>query len=294
MAHQATDRAWRSLVALSVGDGFGERFFGPGDAVVPKILDRTLPDPEWRFTDDTMMAISVYEVVARHGTVDQDDLARRFAMRYIDDPRRGYGAGAHELLAAIARDSPWGPASRAMFNGTGSFGNGGAMRVPPLGAYFADSLETAAREAARSAEVTHAHAEGIAGTVATAVATAYVTSTAQFARDGFFDAVLEHTADSDTRRGIERARTLARDEPVETIAEQLGNGSRISAMDTVPFCMWVVSHYPRDFEQALWTTVEALGDRDTTCAIVAGILGSTLSPPRSWLDATEKLPIAGP
>jgi hypothetical protein len=55
----------------------------------------------------------------------------------------------------------------------GSFGNGAAMRVAPLGAFFADQpLEVVCNQARLSAEVTHAHAEGIAGAIAVAVAAA--------------------------------------------------------------------------------------------------------------------------
>lgn len=45
--------------------------------------------------------------------------------------------------------------------------------------------------------------------------------------------------------------------------------------------------------QALWLTVGGLGDRDTTCAIVGGIVacytGSAAIPP-AWRDAREPLP----
>lgn len=42
----------------------------------------------------------------------------------------------------------------------------------------------------------------------------------------------------------------------------------------------------------MWTTVSGLGDRDTTCAIVGGILAlrSGAGPiPRDWLAAREPL-----
>jgi ADP-ribosylglycohydrolase len=49
-------------------------------------------------------------------------------------------------------------------------GNGSAMRVALLGAYFADDEERLVDEAVRSAVVTHAHRDGQAGAVAIAVA----------------------------------------------------------------------------------------------------------------------------
>jgi ADP-ribosylglycohydrolase len=39
----------------------------------------------------------------------------------------------------------------------GSFGNGGAMQVAPLGAYFSHDIEQLCQQAMLSAEVTHSH-----------------------------------------------------------------------------------------------------------------------------------------
>src|SRR4051812_6349887 len=45
------------------------------------------------------------------------------------------------------------------------------------------------------------------------------------------------------------------------------------------------------FEEALWATVSGLGDRDTTCAIVGGILAlhGNAEIPQAWLEAREPL-----
>ena len=50
------ERAWLSLDGLSVGDTFGERFFGPPEEVTKRIAARTLPPSPWSYTDDTEMA----------------------------------------------------------------------------------------------------------------------------------------------------------------------------------------------------------------------------------------------
>jgi ADP-ribosylglycohydrolase len=82
---------------------------------------------------------------------------------------------------------------------------------------------------------------------------------------------------------------------VEHAASVLGAGYRISAQDTVPFCLWSASRFLDSFEDAMWNTVSALGDRDTTCAIVGGIVvlsGGLQSIPERWLASREGLPIA--
>src|SRR5688572_366092 len=110
------------------------------------------------------MAFSMCRILLDHGGVIQDALANSFANNY--DPRRGYGAAMlHELLPALKGGSHWRIAATCLFSGEGSYGNGAAMRVAPLGAYFADDLEQVVRQSHLSAEVTHTHREGIAGAI---------------------------------------------------------------------------------------------------------------------------------
>src|SRR5579862_8575440 len=54
-------RARLSLEGLSVGDAFGERFFGPARAIRARLESRELPPPPWRYTDDTVMSLGIVE-----------------------------------------------------------------------------------------------------------------------------------------------------------------------------------------------------------------------------------------
>ncbi|MFD0853940.1 ADP-ribosylglycohydrolase family protein, partial [Actinomadura adrarensis] len=165
-------RAEMSLAGLSVGDAFGDQFFKLDNRDVPP--DTGVPPGPWAWSDDTEMACSVVDVLRRNGEIDQDALAASFAGRM--DIGRRYGAGAFELLERVKSGDHWHRAARELFDGKGSFGNGAAMRVAPLGAFFSDDLKRAAAQAELSAEVTHAHQEGIAGAVAVAVAAGHVAS----------------------------------------------------------------------------------------------------------------------
>lgn len=285
-------RAHTALLGLSIGDAFGERFFLR--APWPRIENRALPDPPWRHTDDTAMACSIIEVLAHAERIDQDLLAQRFAERFSSDPDRGYGGGAFQLLSAIARGAPWREASRALFDG-GSFGNGGAMRAAPIGAYFAGDAARIVAEARASAEVTHAHPEGQAGAIAAALAASYAytcrnkVGTAE--KEGLIPFVLEHTPPGETRDGILKASEIPLSATLHRAASELGTGGAVTAMDTVPFCTWCAARHLDDFEEAMWTTVAGLGDRDTTCAIVGGIVAlSTQRPiPEIWRKSRERL-----
>lgn len=288
-------RAARSLEGLSVGDAFGETFFVNPDVVEGLIEERALAARRWNFTDDTMMAMSVVSVLRRHGHVQQDALARSFAERY--DRTRGYGAAMHRLLWEIKCGEDWGERARSLFGGQGSFGNGAAMRVAPLGAYFADDLDAVVEEAARSAVVTHTHDEAIAGAVAVAVAAALAwrlgRGGAAPGRPEFLDAVLPWVPESEVRSKLRQARDMTADAAVEFAVSVLGNGARVSAQDTVPFALWCAGEHLDDFEEALWLTVSGLGDRDTTCAIVGGVVvmrTGVEGVPAEWLKSREPLP----
>lgn len=284
-------RARLSLDGLSVGDAFGERFFGPHGSSVLRISARATPPPPWRYTDDTAMALSLVEVLERFGCVNQDELARAFARRYAKEPDRGYGGAAHRILGSIADGLDWRIASPLAFGGAGSMGNGGAMRVAPLGAYFADDLARAAAEARLSAEVTHAHSEGQAGAIAIAVAAAQAARGLGTGRT-LLEVALAHTPPGSTRDGIDLALALPEDCTVSRAADSLGNGSQVTAPDTVPFALWCAATYCLDYPEALWETASGLGDIDTNCAIVGGIVAlaaGRAAIPADWLQAREPL-----
>jgi ADP-ribosylglycohydrolase len=286
------ERVRLSLDGLSVGDAFGQRFFIPG---MYEFCSPTLstPDGPWEYTDDTEMALGLVEVLDEHGRVESDELARTFALRYALDPGRGYGATAHKILQAIRKGVDWRDASANAFNGEGSMGNGSAMRVAPLGAYFADELDRVVAEARLSAEVTHAHAEGIAGAIATAVAAATAWHVSgQRAEGRILAAAWDRTPAGTTRDRIAFARELPPETPAEEVGRLVGDGSRVTCPDTVPFTLWVADHFAHDYPAALWATVSAGGDVDTTCAIVGGIVALSAEAkgiPPEWIAEREAL-----
>lgn len=290
------ERMRLSLDGLSVGDAFGERFFGHPDTIALKLMHRALPHPPWPYSDDTAMALSVCEVLEQQGGIDGDELARCFAKRYAAEPHRGYGGGAHRYFEWILSGVPWRTAARDLFDGQGSMGNGGAMRVAPLGAYFAEDLDALAEHARRSADVTHAHPDGQAGAVALAFAAAFAwqhrgQSGTEVGKE-MLAFVHDRTPSGDTRMGLENAYRMGLGASVQLAVEALGNGSRVISSDTVPFAVWCAARHLNDFVEAMWTTVSGLGDRDTTCAMVGGIVALSVGRkglPAEWLAAREPL-----
>ena len=164
--------AKRALNGIALGDCFGQTFFVPDKIACQRIKDREILKEPWHFTDDTVMAIGIYHILEKYREINQDELAKVFAKNYALDWHRGYGGTAHSILRSIGEGKDWREVASAVFDGMGSMGNGGAMRVAPIGAYFADDLDKVLYYAKASAEVTHAHLEGKVGAMAAAVASA--------------------------------------------------------------------------------------------------------------------------
>lgn len=172
----------------------------------------------------------------------------------------------------------------------GSCGNGSAMRVGVLGAYLgslnADDKRIIA-EAALQAEVTHCHAEGIAGSIAiTKLASMFTKPLPELSK--CYEALLKCVPQGQVRDGISKASTLPLNLPLGKVIETLGNGTHVTCQDTVPLCCYLaikaVNTYQESeiYEKSIIETSMAFGDVDTNCAIVGGIVAIVNPPPEKW------------
>ncbi|WP_110516390.1 ADP-ribosylglycohydrolase family protein [Herpetosiphon llansteffanensis] len=290
----ALDRARIALEGLSIGDALGGFFEFAHSTVPARVRLRQVPQGPWHWTDDTQMAASVFSVLRQTASIDQDLLAQSFALHY--ERSRGYGPATRAILGRIQRGKDWREEAPSLHQGQGSFGNGGAMRVAPIGAFWAADLAHVAQQAAASAEITHAHPEAIAGAIAVAIAAALACQTRETtipSPSTFLQLIQPWVPASQVAEGLAAAIQFDATTPIATVAARLGNGSKISAHDTVPFALWCAAQHLNNFEQAIWLTLEGLGDCDTTCAIVGGIVASYVGIegiPAAWRAAREPLP----
>ena len=79
------------------------------------------------------MAIGVSEALIERSEIIEDVLCRTFVANYV--PSRGYGWGARKVLDAMEAGADYKQVAEKQFPG-GSFGNGAAMRVAPVGLLF--------------------------------------------------------------------------------------------------------------------------------------------------------------
>ena len=290
------DRVKLCLDGLSLGDAFGEMFFGAPRSARDAIGTDRLPPGTWWYTDDTEMALAIAEVLRNAGVMHQNLLAERFAVRFLENPDRGYGKGTRAFCEWLNRGVSWEQAGALTFKG-GSKGNGSAMRVAPVGAYFADvDDEVIVREARKSAEVTHRHPEGVAGAIAVALAAAVAwrsrESSSETATGRIFDTLLNWVPEGETRQGLRSAAQLDLKTDPEHAVKALGNGTLVTCPDTVPYVIWSACRRLNNFTEAILDTLAGGGDTDTNCAMVGGIVAlyaGKESLPALWLERREAL-----
>jgi ADP-ribosylglycohydrolase len=279
-------RARLSLEGLSLGDAFGQRS-GP-------VVSKVLPSGPWTVSDDTMMAWSMLQVFETKESLDQNLLAAILAERYEDDSSRGYDKEMHRVLSEISGGRNWEHVASESFHGRGSRGNGAAIRVAPLGAFYADDLDQLILQAARSAVVTHTHPEAAHGAMVVALAAAAAWKSRRINKTvkgrSFLETVRRKTPIGPMRQAV----TLARDLPPGTsskrAAELLGSGAKCLAIDTVPLALWISAHNLSNFEKALWTVLKVAVDRDTVGAMVGGIIAQAVGYqglPMEWRKRRE-------
>ena len=153
--------AFQSLKGTSIGDAFGESFFGDTNVMLDHIYKREIPETSWEFTDDTVMAISIFKQLKTNQGINQGELINLFVANHDKDVNRGYGATARRILREIGEGKNWKEVSQGVFEGMGSMGNGASMRVTPIGAYYFDDLNLVKDLATKSSETTHSNIEGM-------------------------------------------------------------------------------------------------------------------------------------
>lgn len=285
-----TDR-WRgALLGTALGDAVGAPFEG-WPRVSDRDVDRWLDaDAALTWTDDTAMAIGLgRSLVACGGRVDLQHLGDTFAAAYGDEPWRGYGAGPPRIFTEVRRRGrPYVEVAAGLFGGTGSFGNGGAMRAAPCAVVAAGDLDHAARLARRQALVTHAHELGADGAALQAMAVAVAATTPT---DGLPDAVAglaERVTTTEMRAAVEAVLDLGGDTAAEVVVPTLGNG--IEAVQAVPAALAAFLGHPDDPVAAVTAAVCLGGDADTIAAMAGALAGAhagATAVPEPLLDRLE-------
>lgn len=238
------------------------------------------------YTDDTQMTLALATSLIERGRVEAEHVSATYAEFY--EPWRGYGGGAHQVMRALRRGADYRETGRMQFP-EGSFGNGGAMRIAPVGLAYRRAGPDILHQAVEDALVcTHVHPEAVDGAFiqATAVGRAVSTRPSDFHPEEWLGNL--HTA---SRTGVLRAkleivaRGLREDESDSAVIARLGNGIRAS--EAVPAALWAFLRYGITPEQCIVRAVGFGGDTDTIGAMAGSLVGAlhgTSWIPHRWCD----------
>jgi poly(ADP-ribose) glycohydrolase ARH3 len=260
------------LLGLAVGGALGGKFEAQAaDAIRARFptTERLIayPQEEIWYTDDTQMAIGVAEALIERGEIIEEVLCRVFVANYV--PSRGYGRGARAVLEAMEDGRDYQQVAERYFPG-GSFGNGAAMRVAPVGLLFRDHRPRLWDQARRSALPTHRHPLGIEGAQVLAVAVALASHMERFDRGRFWAELVGACESPEFRAQIEQAAG------VQTPEELAQLGNRIEALYSVPTAIASFALTPESFASTVSHVIFLGGDTDTLAAMAGALAGAYL------------------
>jgi len=280
-----------SVLGVAIGDSMGAPWEGHRIVGEHEIeLIARIPHP-LRYTDDTHMTIGVAESLVECHGFDGRHMAGRFVANYLDEPWRGYGPAPPRVFARIRGGEAWDKAAAHIYGG-GSFGNGAAMRVAPIGLFFWNDRDKLREVVCQASLITHAHILGIEGAIlqATAVALAVGGHPDRPLDTGaFISRLLNCTTENAYRDKIAEFGTLLEHpDDRQGVVNQLGHG--IEAFNSVPAAVFAFLSHPQDFVSTVVYAVSLGGDTDTIASMAGAISGAYLgidAIPHQWQRQLE-------
>lgn len=246
-----------------------------------------------RYTDDTQMTLALAASLIEQGGVDAAHAAATYAA--FHEPSRGYGTVAHRVMQELQQGADYRETGRLQFP-EGSFANGGAMRIAPVGLAYRHAPDDVLHRAVKEALLcTHVHPEAVDGAFIQAKAIAWAaTSEPENLADRM---ALLRTLVASARTPIMQAKLQALEYGLEEQADDVaviacvGNGIRAS--EAVAAALWFFLRYGDTPEECVVRAVNFGGDADTVGAMagaLAGALHGTAWIPSRWYDSMENGP----
>lgn len=262
------------LVGLAVGDALGMPF-ETAEPTDERLLawDGSYQASEYhklrpgQWTDDTMMSLCLAESLCDRQGYDPVDVAAAYLRWYASGDFRGMGHATREALGRLASGASWETSGVQ-----GAEGNGTAMRVGVLGAFYRRMPDSAAEFAKIDAAITHVSDEAQVGSTVIARAVALLASGLK--KELLVQALIRATpAGSKIRNGLAAVRVMEMDH--ENAEDVLGERlpTKAHVVQTVPAAI-AAFVLTEDYISCVHAAIRAGGDTDTTAAIAGGLAGA--------------------
>ncbi len=328
------DRVRGSLLGMAIGDALGAPLEGLGAQQIRAhyhlVTDYVDGARAWKkkpyrwrlpglYSDDTQQALALCDVVLACGRIDVDRLAALY-LELATPPgdyagaHRGIGRSFRQVLADLRRGVP------PDRTGQASAGIGAAMRIAPMGLYFADDPDAMHEAVMAASLMTHRDIRSIAGALAVAhavrrlaagedrepsfllrVAGDVARAVARIGAEcpGPVDSLEAHGRS--LSRAIARAETLLdipRERALAALAEEANlHGAEPTCRRAtmgfppacIPACLYLLLTTD-GLEEAIVEVVNLGGDSDSTGAILGALAGAHYGVgaiPDRWLDGLQ-------
>lgn len=285
------DRFRGALLGVAIGDALGAPLEG-GSMRDRASLAAWVNDPPHplRYTDDTHMTLATASSLVACRGFDAEHMAQAMAAQYQREPWRGYGAGPPHVFGEMRHGRRWEDAARELFGGAGSFGNGAAMRVAPIGLLHYQDPKRAAEVARAAAQITHMHPVGQdgAGVVAAAVAEILSLPPDEGLEPRRLVARLRDHSNTRRFRDLLDAVESMGHADEHTVVQVLGNG--IEAHRSVATAVYAFLRHHDSFQDAILFALSLGGDVDTIASMTGALAGAAhgvSSIPAPWAERVE-------
>ncbi|XP_055332729.1 ADP-ribosylhydrolase ARH3-like isoform X2 [Paramacrobiotus metropolitanus] len=248
-----------------------------------------------QYTDDTAMCHALAESLVRCGRLDVRDVAESFTNKfYAEKKKQRMYARVKAVFAAWKKSNYvgdlFGP-SKAQFDGMGSMGNGGGMRIAGVPLFCGDRLEDIIEIAKVSTQLTHYNVLGYNGAILQAYAVFLALHSETPDAGAFIDKLIKFSRDHLEKSEQEKPYTkqlltaktlLSSDTAVQKDAiEKLGHS--VKALDAIPMAIFCAARAlrpipgienPDPFERAIIYAISMGGDTDTIATMAGAISGA--------------------
>ncbi len=272
------------LFGVAIGDSLGARLEGTSASA------DEMADLAPRYSEDTVMTLGVAESLAEQKEFHYWHMAGKLIRNYEREPWRRYGHTVTRVIRMMRHGKlGFGMLDRDLYP-DGSYGNGAAMRVAPVGLLYFDDPRTLRDIAYHCASITHSHFLGLEGAVlqACAVALAVLTKPGELNATEYLGALRLITNADPYQEKLRKVIDLLTKQPRPAeICAALGNGE--SCLESVPTAVYAFLA-TRDFKSAILHAVSLGGDADTIGSMTGAIAGAYYGVegiPSQWRETVE-------
>ena len=224
------------------------------------------------YTDDTEMMIGLAEGLIEAKGVDGEVICRKFVDNF--NMFRNYGMGVIKVVRALKKGARWDEPAKRQFKGQGSYGNGAAMRIAPVGYLYQNNPEKLKEVAHAAGICTHRHPAAEAA----CIGAAYLIKLAldRIPLDEMIPKVLDFTAgiSCEFERALKKVEKCMKWCDEGKAISYLGEG--LSVEEVVALAAYFFLKNPDDYEKTVVSAANTEGDSDSIACIAGAISGAYL------------------